>query len=46
MIGCGGGGAQVEETEVRVGGHGGKQGRVVRGEGGRVGTAVYWDGHE
>lgn len=42
----GGGGAQVEEAEVRVRGDGGEEGGGVGGEGGAVGAGVGGEGEE
>lgn len=41
-----GGGAEVEEAEVRVAGYGGEEGGRVRGEGGGVGAGVDGEGDE
>lgn len=40
VVAGGGGGAQVEDSEVRVGGYGGEDGGGVRGESYAVCTAV------
>lgn len=46
MVGCGGGGAQIEDAESRVGGDRGEEGGRVGGEGGAVGAGVGWEGED
>lgn len=46
VVGCRGGGAEIEQPEVGVGGDGGEHEGVVRGEGGAVSATVGWKGED